>query len=147
LLYHNGTLLCTTMDPASAIAGLIGLAATILPPVLSYISKVKNAPKTVQSLADEINLLENMLTRFSESGILKDRSFDKSSVFFATVEACKTSLEDLRKTLSGISEGKRRVELFRRFRWPMDEGRTRESVVSLHRYTALFSFSLTEYGL
>jgi hypothetical protein len=114
---------------------------------VSYISKVKDAPTIAQSLADEVYLLQEVLGRYSGSGLFNRGPLDHSTVFVSTVEMCKTSLEFLRRSLLLEPESRKLVRLFRRLKWPMDESRTRESVVSLHRYTALFSFFLTSHGL
>jgi hypothetical protein len=135
------------MDPASTIAGLIGFAATIVPPVVAYISNIKDAPRAAESLADEVYLLQEVLGKYSSSGIFDQGPFDRSTVFVSTVEMCRTSLEDLRHRLLIGPEGQKLVRLFRRLKWPMDESRTRESIVSLHRYTALFNLFLTSHGL
>jgi hypothetical protein len=139
------------MDPvsmASGIAGLLTLTLQISSVIADFTIAVKEAPKNIKELQQELLLLGEILSQlqdFLRSEKAKGRSFDSNSVMQSAISSCKVRIERIGDKLRP-SVGGKMSRLVDRLKWPFESKEVGEMVTNLRSYTQAFQFSLTIEG-
>jgi len=115
--------------------------------VYTYISGVKNAPKSARALETEVAALDLALKRvghFLEKQETEDRtSYDSTSVLFRSVNGCKEELGALLNQLNHFCSPHRLSRIFHRLTWCLSEDDAVKAAEALHRYAQIFQLSLS----
>jgi hypothetical protein len=133
---------------ASGIAGLITLALQISSVIADFTIAVKEGPKNIKELQQELLLLGEILSQlqdFLRSEKAKGRSFDSNSVMQSAISSCKVRVERIGDKLRPSIGGKM-SKLADRLKWPFESKEVEKMVVNLRSYTQAFQFSLTIDG-
>lgn len=139
------------MDPvslSSGIAGLLTLAIQVSSVIADFAIAVKEGPKDIQELHQELLLLGEVLSQlqdFLRSEKVKGRSFDSNSVMQSAISSCKARIERIGNKLRPSAGGKM-SRLIDRLKWPFESKEVAEMVTNLRSYTQAFQFSLTIEG-
>ena len=136
------------LSVASGVAGLLSLCIQVSIALSEYYTGVANAPKSIRSLQQELITLEHVmkeLDNFLRGQNVQGNSFDRTSVLYSAVGACKDQVSDifakLKRSGSGsISRAVKRLE------WPFQEKEVLSTVEKLRQYIQTFQFSLTVEG-
>ena len=139
------------MDPlsiAASIAGLVALSSKALHAVVGFHDDVKDAPKEVAGLVQELTSMRAVLLEFElflRSKSAFSISFGQSSLLVTALASCTNSVESLTGKLQKFEKAglSRALE---RFKWPFSEKETKKEVEKLRRYVATFQFALTVEG-
>jgi Fungal N-terminal domain of STAND proteins len=149
--YRNLSNRLGAMDPvsvSSGIAGLITLAIQVSSVIADFVIAVKEGPKDIQELHQELLLLGEVLGQlqdFLHSEKAKGRSFDSNSVMQSAISSCKARIERIGDKLRPSTGGKM-SRLIDRLKWPFESKEVAEMVTNLRSYTQAFQFSLTIEG-
>lgn len=139
------------MDPvslSSGIAGLLTLAIQVSSVIADFAIAVKEGPKDIKELHQELLLLGEVLSQlqdFLRSEKVKGRSFDSNSVMQSAISSCKVRIERIGDKLRP-SVGGKMSRLIDRLKWPFESKEVAEMVTNLRSYTQAFQFSLTIEG-
>ena len=131
------------MDPFSlavGISGLVALTAQTLKLTQQYFHGVKHASEAANSLATELQLLHNALSRlvdFLHNDSAKRQSFDETSVLVSSTSACKGKVEVIHKKLEAATKDR-----FHRALWPLNEKEHRQSVQELRAVAQCIQFAM-----
>lgn len=139
------------MDPlsiAGTVAGLVTLVIEASQTIVTYYKSVKDGPKSVEELTQELALMHSVLKQldsFLRSQPLKTASFDHLSVLGSALSTCDNSIRSISSKLqtpkhNGIARA------LATFTWPFTEKETQKRLEALRRCTATFQFSLTVEG-
>jgi len=144
------------MDPISLTASVIAmiqLAEQIISVCTDYISSIKDAPRTLRTVAIEVGSIKCVLEvlQMSISANSDDYSaiMDKFRSSDNPLLACRRALESLEKLLPPTSctnaDGKRTkcVPSLVTLQWPFKEKRVKETLEDIGRYKATISLTLT----
>ena len=134
---------------SSGIAGLITLALQVSGIIANYVSAVKEGPKNIEELKEELILLGEVLSQlqdFLHDEKHKGRSFDSNSVLQSAFSSCKRRIERIGDKLKPPDGGKisRMVD---RLKWPFESKEVDKMINNLRCYGQTFQFSLTIEGL
>jgi len=133
---------------ASGIAGLITLALQVSGVVSEYVTAVKERPKNVKELHDELLLLAEVLSElrdFLNSEKIRGRSFDSNSVLQKAIRACHGRIERVGDKLKPADGGKL-TRALERLKWPFEQKEVLQMVENLRRYTRTFQFAFNIEG-
>ncbi len=133
---------------ASGIAGLITLALQVSSVIAEFSIAVKEGPKNIEELKQELLLLGEILGQlqdFLRSEKLKGRSFDSNSVLQSAISSCKVRIERIGDKLKP-PDGGRGARLVARLKWPFESKEVEKMVANMRSYTQAFQFSLTIEG-
>ena len=139
------------MDPLSLASGAAGLASLTLEvsrTITTYVKAVKDAPKSVEEIHQELDLTQAVLEKldkFLKSQSLKHASFDPSSVLPTAIASGHDIVRDV---LDNLHDPKQKglLRMPDRLRWPFTEKETQKRLNALRRCTSTFQFSLTVEG-
>jgi hypothetical protein len=135
------------MDPFSlsvGIASLMGLAATTVSVVKSYVSGVKSAKGSITTLVTELEALQanlSSLDEFLRSDSAKGLTFQRTSALRSYASACEGSLTCLRKKLDQVGDSRTG-----RYLWPLSEKEHQKTVQELRAFGAWVQFALSLDG-
>jgi hypothetical protein len=132
------------MDPftlSTGIAGFLSLTIEVIRILTDYFIDVKDAPKDVQDLLDEVNAVPLVLGQLQT--FLKDEEvdvlFEKTSILRSVMEACKTDIETvcskiskLRKLGKGSKMKALATHTKDRMAWPYSKDECQQILEKLH---------------
>ena len=133
---------------ASGVAGLITLALQVSGAIAEYTTALKDKPKNMKELQDELLLLGevlNQLEEFLKSERGKNRLFNSNSLLQRAIGDCRTRVERIGAHLKPV-EGGRLVRVVDRLKWPFEQKEVLQMVENLRRFTNTFQFALTVEG-
>lgn len=133
---------------ASGIAGLITLALQVGTVIAEYSIAVKEGPKNIQELKQELLLLGEVLSQLQDflySEKLRGRSFDSNSVLQSAIASCKVRIERIGDKLRR-TDGGRASRIVEKLKWPFETKEVDKEVTNMRSYTQAFQFSLTIEG-
>ncbi|RBR08317.1 hypothetical protein FVER53590_13216 [Fusarium verticillioides] len=127
------------MEPASAIAGLIGLAQLVGQTLVPYVITVHGAREEIQNLQNEVLALSDCLADFQTS--LEKYPFpggklNTSTALGQAIKDCNDLLTSLRKKLT-----KCRILI-----WPFCEKDTAKLIQRIQGFTQIIDFSMSTSG-
>lgn len=117
------------MDPLSAtasVAGLIGLAGSVLSKCYAYGSAVESAPREANALTTSLTNLSGVLVGLQGVGSLS-HSQEKKDRFQTLVENCRSTLARLDETLvaSAPKDSQSKFDrALKRLKWPLGKKET-----------------------
>ena len=136
-------------DPVS-IVGLVLAVPPLIKPIVDYISGVKDAPRNVVEIRDELRNLQSIFMQLAdllEDERYEDKFSDVSTLYHSTRDF-SLKLEDFRQKLEKRSRdfdiGIR--QMASSMLDPFRDIRTQRTLQMLQRYTQLFQFALTING-
>ena len=139
------------MDPlsvAASVAGLVSLTVQVAGTIGSYCKSVKDAPKSVQEISQELVILLSALQQlenFLKSRPLKLSALNQSSLLAGALVSCRDSINGIALKLHGPrQDGK--FPTLDRLKWPFGENEIQKRLEALRRCTSTFQFSLTVEG-
>ena len=139
------------MDPlslAASVAGVASLALQLSSVITAYVRAVKDAPKSVREITQELNLTQAVLEKldkFLRSQSVKHASFDPSSVLPTAIASCNNTVRDVLDNLHS-SKQNGMLRMLEKLTWPFTEKETQRRLDALRRCTSAFQFSLTVEG-
>lgn len=140
------------MDPlsvASGVAGLLSLTIQVGMAIGKYTSSVKGASKAAQKLEREITAFSSVLKQLCTFLLSKDADhliFEATSVLLVATDSCKTEFGDLEKKVAKFSKGDKASQMLQKLSWPFTEKEEKETINTIHRWTALYNLSLQTAG-
>ena len=139
------------MDPisvAASVAGLVSLTIEASQIIASYCKAVKDAPKSIDRVHQELISLTSALQQLDEflhSQRLKDTTFDQSAVLSTALKSCTGDVEVISNKLPKLKQDGTSSRL-ERLKWPFGEKDLQKTLKALRGYTTTFQFSLTIEG-
>ena len=139
------------MDPLSAatsVAGLVGLTLNASRTMSSYCKSVKDAPKDVREITQELVSMYDVLCQLDEllrSQQLKSRVFESTSVLASAITTCGNSVNKISSKVHRLELGGL-ARVWENLKWPFSEKETQKLLGTLQRCAATFQFSLTIEG-
>ena len=127
------------------IAFLLKLCNTVLTNSWDYVIKVKNAPKDIHKVINEVSGLESLLKQLSSlaSSAESDPRLASLKALYALptgpFQACTETLTGAAKKLETIAVGS---AIKRRLLWPFEGGKLRELLDRLEKHKATFMLAL-----
>lgn len=141
------------MDGLSAAASLVAvlqLTGTVASLGYQYISSVTRAPKDVPELLRELNslygVLENLQSYFiknPQSSVLEKLNAPNGALpeFFKELNDLHSKLT---KTKLGVPKSSKGLStIIERFKWPLKDKKTVQTIQRLERYKTLFMLAMT----
>jgi hypothetical protein len=136
------------LSVASGVAGLLTLTIEVSRLAVSYVTKIRNATKTVKSILRELKELKTVLSELDSLLDFVDvkelQSVGASAVL--SLPACieyKIILTNLRLELEKHNPNGSNSTKWTLLSWPLDEGRSSETVEKLHKYLVIFQVALS----
>ena len=139
------------MDPlsvAASIAGLVSLTIQVSGTIGSYCKAVKDAPRSVQEINQELLLLLSALKQldtFLRTQTLKNNSFDPLSILTTALISCHDSIDAISSELP-IRKQDGKSHALDMLKWPFSEKEIQKNLEALRRCTSTFQFALTIEG-
>ena len=139
------------MDPlsvAASIAGLVSLTIQVSGTIGSYCKAVKDAPRSVQEINQELLLLLSALKQldtFLRTQTLKNNSFDPLSILTTALISCHDSIDAISSELP-IRKQDGKSHALDKLKWPFSEKEIQKKLEALRRCTSTFQFALTIEG-
>lgn len=139
------------MDPlslAASVAGLLSITVQVSGAIITYVKAVKDAPKSVQEISQELALTQvvlEKLDKFLRSQSLKHASFDPLSVLPTAIASCNSTVRDVLDNLQNAKQNGV-LRMLEKLSWPFTEKQTQKKLDALRRCTSTFQFSLTVEG-
>jgi len=133
---------------ASGIAGLITLAITVTGTLTEFVTAIRDKPKNVKELHDELLLLGEVLSQlrdFLAEEEAKGRSFSRNSVLQKAITDCYARIERIGDKLKP-TEGGKIARALDRMKWPFEQKDVLQMVENLRRFTHTFQFAVTIEG-
>ncbi|KAM0793863.1 hypothetical protein BDR22DRAFT_877766 [Usnea florida] len=139
------------MDPlsvAASVAGLVSLTFEISQTVGHYYKAVKDAPKSIQEIQQELSLMHSTLQQLEDllrGPHMSRSSFAQSSVLTTAVFSCIQINEEISAKLAQPKPD-RLSRSMEALKWPFSEKEVQKKLETLRRYTSTFQFSLNVEG-
>ena len=139
------------MDPfsvAASVAGLVSLTLEMSQTVYHYYKAVKDAPKSIQEIQQELSLLHSTLQQLEDllrGPYLNESSFAQSSVLTTAVNSCIQTIGEISAKLAP-PKSDRLSRTKEALKWPFSEKEVQKRLEALRRYTSTFQFSLNVEG-
>ena len=139
------------MDPlsvAASVAGLVSLTFEISQTVSHYYKAVKDAPKSIQEIQQELSLMHSTLQQLDDllrGPHMEKSSFAQSSVLTTAVTSCVQTIRDISAKLAPPKPD-RLSRTKEALKWPFSEKEVQKRLGALRRYTSTFEFSLNVEG-
>ena len=133
---------------AASVAGLIGLTLKVSRTIGSYCKSVKNAPKDMQQIAQELASMQDTLGQLDEllrSQQLKAKYFNQSSVLATALTVCSDSTKRILSKMQTLEVGGL-DRVWEKLKWPFNEKEMQKTFDTLRRCAATFQFALTVEG-
>lgn len=123
---------------AASVAGLITLAMEVAKATTKYWTSVKDCPKHVGKLQNELSAMQKTLERLAPlAGTLPSLTQLQTEL-----DECETTLQVIQDKLEKGFNKKTKVKGGFRFRWPLDEKEVKDAIASLGRYQDIFQLAL-----
>jgi hypothetical protein len=119
---------------AASLAGLVTLAVQITKLSYSYVSDVRNAPRTQKQYLQEVSAFTDVLLRAEQAS---QDAEDLGLVARRPASLSDSAISDCRKLLNSLQ-----VELekhSRRIFWPLSEKEVRKNIDALQRFRSIFA--------
>lgn len=139
--------LAITMD----LSGFLSLAIQISQILREYTETVKSAPTDARNILTRVDALVHILDQLKDfledkdDGGLEQTNFHEQSALITTLKLCREAIESLYKTVRkfvGTGKGKSH-QWWKQLMWPFQKEDCTEIIERLHRYSQIFTFSLT----
>jgi hypothetical protein len=135
------------LSVASGVAGLLTITIEVSRLAITYVTKVRNATNTVKAILRELKGLKTVLGELDSLLDFVDvkelQSVGASAVL--SLPACveyKIILTDLRLELEKYNSEDPNFTKWTSLLWPLDEGKSKETVGKLHKYLVIFQTAL-----
>ena len=139
------------MDPlsvAASVAGLVSLTFEISQTVGHYYKAVKDAPKSIQEIQQELSLMHSTLQQLDDllrGPHMSRSSFAQSSVLTTAVFSCIQINGEISAKLAQPKPD-RLSRTMEALKWPFSEKEVQKKLEVLRRYSSTFQFSLNVEG-
>lgn len=135
------------LNLAAGIAGMLTLTIEVSRLAITYVTKVRNATNTVNAILRELKGLKTVLGELDSLLDFVDvkelQAVGASAVLsLPTCIEYKIILADLRLKLEKFNSDDPNFTKWTLLSWPLDEGKSKETVEKLHKYLVIFQSAL-----
>ena len=133
---------------AASVAGLVSLTLSVSSTIGSYCKSVKNAQKDVQTVAQELASMHDLLRQLDEllrSQQLKTKFFESTSVLATAISVYSRNIQKISSKLQKL-ESDGLASIWEKLKWPFSEKEMQKILATLRSCAATFQFSLTIEG-
>ena len=126
-------------DPLSisaGVAGLISLAASVTQSCYGTYREIKNAPRMLKDVIDQLNLLRPILVDLKGTCDQTQEPLPSLTGISAELQNCKTRLEEFDKRLQ--TKFRNPQGILSRFRWSFENSEIKAFIDQLQSYRSIF---------
>jgi Fungal N-terminal domain of STAND proteins len=135
-------------DPLSvsaSVAGLLSLASAVTQSCYGMYREVKNAPRTLNDVIEELGLLRQVLKDLKEIYEQRSEPLAPLETVLTEIHDCGKKLEEFERKLSSKFRNPRK--LLSRFRWSFEGGEIKAFVSQLQNCRGIFESAKTNATL
>jgi Fungal N-terminal domain of STAND proteins len=136
------------LSVAASIAGLVSLASDLAQTCYScyqFYRTVKDAPKSLQQVIEEIGLLRKVLSDLEDVYRKKTEDLPSLENVIEKIAKCRVEIEDFGQKLALGSQDFRKAVV--RLKWPSREQKVKQFISHLQVYRAMFDSAKSNDGL